>query len=64
MDERSRVNKSWTSLNFTFKLHTFLSCLYLIYASKIYVRVHACKNYVTVEIHSNARFNLTNNLLA
>ena len=47
-----------------FKLHTFLSCLYLIYASKIYVRVQARKNYAAVKIHPNKRFNLTNNLLA
>ena len=64
MYERSRVSKSWTSLNFMFKLHTFLSCLYLIYASKIYVRVQARKNYAALKIHPNKRFNLTNNLLA
>ena len=55
MYEKSRVNKSWTSLNFTFKLHTFLSYLYLIYACKIYVHVHARKimrRWKSTQIHA------------
>ena len=44
----ARKRKSWTSINFTFKLNTLClaSILFLI---KIYLRVHARKNYTTVE---------------
>ena len=38
--EIARKHKSWTSLNFTFKRN----------ASKTYMRIHAHKNYATVEI--------------
>ena len=31
-------------------------CLYCIYASKLYVRVHTPKNYATVEIHPYCAF--------
>jgi len=49
MYEKSHKLKSWTSLNFTFKLDT----LYLssIFVSKIYVRVHTRKDYATMDIH-------------
>ena len=44
----ARKRKSWTSINFTFKLNTLYlaSILFLI---KIYLRVHARKNCATVE---------------
>ena len=44
----ARKRKSRTSINFTFKLNTLClaSILFLI---KIYLRVHASKNYTTVE---------------
>ena len=47
----ARKHKSWTSLNFTFKLDTLASILFPRRASKIYVRVHALKNFSAVEIH-------------
>ena len=50
----ARKRKSWTSLNYTFKLY-ILPLFYLrknhIYVMKIYVCVHARKNYATVEIN-------------
>ena len=47
-----------------FKLYTFFILPLFIDASKIYVLVHARKNYAPVKIHPNTRFNLTNNLSA
>ena len=47
----ARNRKRRRSLNFKFERDTSYLASFFIYKSKIYVRVHASKNYVTEEIH-------------